>query len=768
VLPIRHSAAVSVCLLLASCSGYNSATRYVTKGNQFLNQGKLDDSLINFRKALQKNPQSGDAYYGLGRAQILQNQPADAIQSLIQAHRLLKGREDVVVTLADLCIELSARAPGSNKQLYNQLRSLQQDSDANPKLPYQSARLEGYLALADRAPQRAIEAFRRADQILPDQPEILFALSQALLQNEQGKEAEALLQKLLAKHPDFSAGYDGLYAYYLSQSRLEDSEQTLKKKVARFPQSSDFLLQLSAHYWRFNNRKAAEAILEQMLSSRSVFPKAPLLVGRFYGDHLDWEDAIRVLREGEPSSPKERIEYQRPIAEAMIAQRRYEDAKAELDQILALIPADYEVRLKRADVLLESGNPAYLQLAISEYQALAAEKPFNPSLRNALGIAYLRQQNLDAAVTNFKIAVQQHAPYVPPRISLAEISLSRRQYQEALQYADEALGYDPRSLRSQQLRAVALLGLRRFDDARKQIHGLLKERPNDTEARLDLAILDLAEKRFSLAESELRQVYRPGQADLRPMVALVDLLLTLRQQNAAQQTIGRELLASGNPLAVRKTWADALHRHGLLDSAIREYGELASSTNEAEPLLQLAEIYDRMGRRSDAINAAQSAATRRPGDPMTLLYTGYMLEKAGRLQDAERAYRQGLRIKATDAVLMNNLASVLAAQGRDLEEAKKLIEDALKQNPDAPDFRDTLASVYAQKHMYDSSLQVLYGLVKKYPQEMSFRVHLASTLLDKGDRAGAQSELAKLRKDITVPKELEAAVNLLATRLGQQ
>lgn len=765
MLPHRLSPALSICLLLASCSAFKSEGQYVARGNQFLDQGKLADALINFRKALQKNAQSGDAYYGLGRIQILQDQPAEAIHSLIQAHRLLKGREDVVATFANLCIGLSARSPGTNKQLYNQLRSLQQDSDADPKLAYQSARLDGYLALADHAPDRALAAFRRADGIRPEQPEIQFALSQALLQNQQGKEAESVLQKLVAKHPDFSSAYDGLYVYYLTESRLEGAEQTLKAKVAMFPRSADFLLQLSGHYWQFDKRKEAQSILEQMLSQRNIFPNAPLQVGRFYGDHLDWENAIRVLRDGERSSPKQRIDYKRPIAEAFMAQHRYEEAKTELDQILAASPADYETRLKRADVLLQSGNSAYLQPAISEYQALLSEKPLNPSLRYALGTAYLRQQNLDAAVSNFKMAVQQYAPYVPPRISLAEISLSRGQYQDAVQYTNEALGYDPHSVPLQQLKAVALLGMRRYAEARKEIVSLLKERPDDTQALLDRAILDMAEKRFSVAEAELRQIYRPGQADRRPMAALVDLLLTLHQTGAAQQIVDRELSASGNSPAVRQTWAEALHRHGMLDAAIREYSELASSTNQAEPLLQLADIYNRMGREPEALNAAQNAAIRRPDDAKTLLYAGYMLEKAGKLQEAERAYRQALRTKPVDAVLMNNLASVLVTQGRDLDEAKTLIEDALKQNPGASDFRDTLASVYAKKRLYDSSIQILNGLVRQYPKDITFRVHLASTLLDKGDREAAAHEVANLRKD-TVPKELEATVNLLSARLS--
>ena len=767
MLLVRLSAALSVCLLFASCTAFQSERQYVAKGNQFLERGKLADAAINFRKALQKNPQSGNAYYGLGRVQILQNLPAEAIQSFIRAHQLLKGREDIVATFADLCIELSARAPGSNRQLYEQLRALQQDSGADPKLSYQSARLEGYLALADHAPLRALEAFRRAESIRPDQPEILFSLSQSLLQNGQGKEAEAGLQKLVAKHPDFSAAYDGLYVYYLAESRLEDAEQTLKAKAAAFPRSADYLLQLSGHCWQFNKRQDAQHILDQMLSQRNLFPNAPLLVGRFYGDHLDWDNAIRVLREGERSSPKDPYAYKRSIAEAFIAQRRYEDAKVELDQILAASPTDYEIRLKRADVLLQSGNSAYLQPAISEYQALAAEKPKNSAVKYALGIAYLRQKNLDAAVSNLKMAVQQYAPYVPPRIALAEISLSRGQFLEALQYADEALGYDARSIPARQLRAVALMGLRRFPEARHEIGGLLKERPDDPQALLDRAILDMAEKRFSVAEAELRQIYRPGQADLRPMAALVDLLLTLHQTGAAQQIVDRELRASGNSPAVRKTWAEALRRHGMLDSAIREYSGLASSTDQAEPLLQLAEIYNGTGQQSEALNAAEKAAARQPDDAKTHLYTGYMLEKVGKLQEAERAYRQALKIRPTDALLMNNLASVLAAQGQNLDEAKKLIEDALKQNPAAPEFRDTLASVYAKKRMYDSSVQILNGLVKQHPNEISFRIHLASTLLEKGDRAAAEFEVANIRKG-TIPKEFEASLNLLSTRLRAQ
>jgi Flp pilus assembly protein TadD len=296
---------------------------------------------------------------------------------------------------------------------------------------------------------------------------------------------------------------------------------------------------------------------------------------------------------------------------------------------------------------------------------------------------------------------------------------------------------------------------------------LLKEFPEDPEARLDLAILDIAEKRFSVAEAELRRIYRPGQADLRQMGALVDLLLTLQQSNAAQSTVDRELAASANPAAIRQIWADALRRHGLFDAAIREYSELASSTNQAEPLLQLAEIYNRMGRQPEALNAAQKAAQRRPDDAKTLLYAGYMLERAGKLQEAERAYRQALSSKPADALLMNNLASVLVTQGRDLDEARKLIEDALKQNPGASEFRDTLASVYAKKRLYDSSIQILNGLVRQYPKDMTFRVHLASTLLDKGDRAAAAQEVAGLRKD-AVPKELEATVNLLSARLTGQ
>ena len=65
--PLRHLRLIVpvVCLLAAGCG--RSVSYYVATGAKQYDAGRYDDAVINYRKALQKNSSSADAYYGLGR-----------------------------------------------------------------------------------------------------------------------------------------------------------------------------------------------------------------------------------------------------------------------------------------------------------------------------------------------------------------------------------------------------------------------------------------------------------------------------------------------------------------------------------------------------------------------------------------------------------------------------------------------------------------------------------------------------------------------------
>ena len=89
---------------------------------------------------------------------------------------------------------------------------------------------------------------------------------------------------------------------------------------------------------------------------------------------------------------------------------------------------------------------------------------------------------------------------------------------------------------------------------------------------------------------------------------------------------------------------------------------------------------------------------------------------------------------------MNDLAYLIVESEGNLDEALALAQKAVQADPEEPEMADTLAWIYFQKNQNDSSLQILRGLVSKYPTKSSFRYHLGMALVRAGDKMAAKQQ----------------------------
>src|SRR4051794_11256593 len=96
---IASSLVLMLAVFCAACSV--SPTQYVSKGNKLFDSAKYADAVINYQKAIQKDPNLGDAYYRLGLAQMRLAQPEDAFKYLSRAAELLPKNKDVASAFAD-------------------------------------------------------------------------------------------------------------------------------------------------------------------------------------------------------------------------------------------------------------------------------------------------------------------------------------------------------------------------------------------------------------------------------------------------------------------------------------------------------------------------------------------------------------------------------------------------------------------------------------------------------------------------------------------
>jgi tetratricopeptide (TPR) repeat protein len=104
---MKKTLSVLLCLLafaLASCDSDPKVARqrYLDTGNRYFNTGKYRQAVIFYKRALQKDPRFGEAYYRQALAELKLGKPGDALRALQRAVELEPNNTDAATKLAEL------------------------------------------------------------------------------------------------------------------------------------------------------------------------------------------------------------------------------------------------------------------------------------------------------------------------------------------------------------------------------------------------------------------------------------------------------------------------------------------------------------------------------------------------------------------------------------------------------------------------------------------------------------------------------------------
>jgi tetratricopeptide (TPR) repeat protein len=116
-------------------------------------------------------------------------------------------------------------------------------------------------------------------------------------------------------------------------------------------------------------------------------------------------------------------------------------------------------------------------------------------------------------------------------------------------------------------------------------------------------------------------------------------------------------------------------------------------------------------------------------------------ESAGMHRESVPFYENVLKANGNNPVALNNLAYLLAEDGRDLDRALTYASRAKQQLPNDDNVSDTLGWVYMKKKLADNALTIFKDLVKRNPTNAQYRYHLGMALFLKGDMPGAKQAL---------------------------
>ena len=177
----------------------------------------------------------------------------------------------------------------------------------------------------------AIQAYKQALELDPNDPELKLGLARALSLSGHNEESKGLYQALLTKTPDDADALEGLgYAFFRSDHPLE-ARAVFERLSARHPANPEFQIDLARVETRLGHYKHAREILSAVLTF-----------------HLRQREARLQL------------------AYVKLYQGGYAAALADFAQLLKADPTDFEALLGNARVYYFRGDIAYSYALVSK------------------------------------------------------------------------------------------------------------------------------------------------------------------------------------------------------------------------------------------------------------------------------------------------------------------------------------------------------------------------------------------------------------------
>ena len=764
---LRWTAVAALCFALVSCGHNADKARQIAlqRGQRFYQEGRYADAEIQFRKALQEDKQSGEAYLWLGRSAKQQGNYAAAAEGFRQAMALTPGQDAARIELLNLLLLAYLGDPGKPPELYRQLTQLSQEMLTQNSDSQGGIRVQGYLAMIDGKYAQAVEYFRNAIRLKPDEADVVTALVESLLLDGKAEEAEEVAHDFLRRKPTCGPVYTVLYHYYMGAGRTAEGEAILKSQIAANPKGSFYRIQLAQHYTGIGKTQEASQTLDQLLGNLKDFPGAYLDVGDFYADNRNWAEARKQYELGMLRDPKSKLQYSKRLVRIYLGMNDRPAAQRQLEETLKAEPHDREARASQAALWMSSDDPQHKKLAGDELKALVEEFPENLDYRLHYAEAMRLTGQTEAARSQYLLLAQRQPRNALVLQELADLSLREQRTDEAMSYADRVLSLDPHSVRALLVRSAALATKGRFSETRTILIGLTQEHPDLREAQLQLALLDVEQKRYPAAEKRFRAYYEQGRSDVRVLEGLVELYRAQNQMDRAIALVQADLEKRPQANEIRALLANTAAQAGQTNLAIQEYERLVQfQPNSSEFAVRLGLACQARHDLPRAIAEFERAGKLAPQSPLAYAYLAKALDEAGRKAEAVQKYRQSLSLDNHNPWALNNLAYLLAETGGNLDEALKLAQLASQQDPNNPAFTDTVGWVYLKQRKFDSAAHVFESVCDKNPKDFTLRMHLATALLEAGELHRAKLELQTAQR-LAATEEDRESIQKLLTRL---
>jgi tetratricopeptide (TPR) repeat protein len=484
----------------------------------------------------------------------------------------------------------------------------------------------------------------------------------------------------------------------------------------------------------------AIAHLERARPSRPLDAGLAMTLGRLYLSKRDFGKARELLDPVLEREP-DHTEAAYLIAQAQLGAGDLDGAARSLDTVIASEPQFTRALIDRADVALRQRR---WDEAAAAFGKAAAAMPDRLDLKLRQASALLRGGRHDAARDLLETAQRDRGDDARVPFLLVDVERARHDYVKAERAARRVIELEPDRVTGYHALSQVLADRREHraivDALAPAITRL--EGKEDSRAlaalRASIGVAYLHLRDFDAGIAAIDRARRDGGADagldaLRVQARLeanrVDEALTVvtearRDDPASQRLLGLE--------------AETRLRRGDRDKAFALYQQsLDTDGSDVDTHIAFAGLLLEAKEFKRAETVLVAARARFPSETSIPFQLGAVFEEQARYEDAERAFRDALLIDPKHAPTLNYLGYMLAEHGRKLEEAVKLLHEAVDLDPYNGSYLDSLGWAYFKRGAFDKARTYLLRAGEQLPRNSVIQDHVGDLLFATSDRAGA-------------------------------
>ncbi|WP_339947674.1 tetratricopeptide repeat protein [uncultured Albimonas sp.] len=772
--------AAAVGTTLVGCdSAEERAQAHLDSGIALMEEGKPFQAQLEFRNAIQLEPQNVVARYELVKFFKQTNNINGAVGQLRAILGTQPDHVDARIDMAEIML------------VANQL----DEADANVSVAMEhrpdDVRVRAIRASIDYKRGDREEALAMADAVLEEDPtQVTARLVRVawLVDADQPKEALKVLDAGLALD-EGDLSFNVIRLGLLEElGRIEDIGPQLERLVEHYPKTDRFREALARWYTLRNEYDSAEAQYRAIAENNPKDFQKSLDVARFlnsaHGPARAREELVRLaaqpdslveydlaiaaldIREGDEAAAAERLD--RVLAEhkgtdgggkaAMerakihIRNEEYEAADALLGDLLQIdpknaaaltlrasrylvvddnerairdlrvamdvAPDDVQVMMMLASAYERDGSR---ELALERMAQAVQRSDYDPSVVLRYVQALVEAQKIDIAESMLMDAIKRKGDLRPLLMSLAQIKLRQQQWTAAEQVAARLRAVDPEDQAADRIEAGAALGQRKFGESADILESLVTD-GRDGDAGL-----------ISLVRALL------AGGDIQRAVGFLDQRLAENPDDTTALVLRASILSGRGELE-------------LAEEDLQRAIEL--EPDNAAAYASLARIYNSMGRTEEMSAALEKGVAMNDDDIALRLTQAMQQEYAGDFDEAIAIYAELYRERPNSAVVANNFASLLADHRADDPAQVERAFNIAKRFRDSkqPHLMDTYGWLLHLTGGSADALPIVRAAAEGLPTNPLVQYHLGVVL-------AANGQLAQGRQQIQRAIELSEQVN---------